>query len=97
MAYEAFQNRSPNFLLHASPTLLSISDEFYGRFLELKSVDRTAWSEEQKKELITRLNEALGVLREVIKSELFMTQPRFQVERLIYRRRWNKLSEDNQR
>ena len=85
-AYENFQKANPDFLLHASPIAIIISDEFYARFFRLREADRTNWTEDEKKELVAQLSEGLGTLREQLKSELFLTQPRFQYERLRHRK-----------
>ncbi len=92
-AYERFQKASPDFLLHASPRAMIISDEFYNRFVALREADRSSWTEEDKQHLVSQLNEALGVLREQLKSELFMTQPRFQFERFRHKKAWKQLRE----
>ncbi|WP_439155507.1 hypothetical protein, partial [Yoonia sp.] len=91
-AYEKFQKASPDFLLHASPIAIIISDEFYKRFLALREADRNSWTPEGKQHLVKQLSDALGTLREQLKSELFLTQPRFQYERLRHRMAWNRLN-----
>jgi hypothetical protein len=90
-AYEKFQNTSADFLLHASPRAMIISDEFFNRFAALRDADRKSWTDEDRQYLVAQLNEALGVLREQLKSEMFLTQPRFQLERFRHRKEWDKL------
>ncbi len=92
-AYEKFQKANPEFLLHASPIAILISDEFYSRFLALREADRNSWSHEEKQYLVKQLSDALGTLREQLKSELFLTQPRFQLERFRHRKAWKRLNE----
>ena len=93
-AYERFQKSNPEFLLHASPRAMITSDEYVRRFFALKSADRSSWSDAEKLALISQLSEALGVLREQFKSELFLTQPRFQIERLRHRADWKRLQRE---
>jgi hypothetical protein len=94
-AYERFQKASPDFLLHASPRAIIISDEFYNRFFALRHADRDNWTEDEKQQLVASFSEALSVLREQLKSELFLTQPRFQFERFRHRKAWNRLNSIN--
>ena len=90
-AYERFQKASPEFLLHASPRAMIVSDEFYNRFIALREADRASWTEDDKRKLVAQLSEVMGILREQLKSELFLTQPRFQFERFRHRKAWNQL------
>jgi len=88
-AHERFQKAIPEFYLCASPTALSISDAFYSRWSRY-------WMEKKKRfsgtfteaDLRRELIEAANVLREAMKTELFLTHPTFQLERLRARRKW---------
>jgi len=94
-SYELFQTASPKFLLHASPTAMVISDEFYDRCMKLRLADRSSWTDEERNGLVSELSNSLSVLRETMKSDLYIMQPRFLIERLNFKRKWRKYGQDN--
>ena len=87
---------SPDFLLHASPIVMSISDVFIERVYALRAEHHNNPNGD-KTLLVRRLGESLNVLREAMKSELFAFSPRFVWERFNHRRRWKKFVLENKK
>lgn len=92
-ALKAFQACSPNFLLHASPIAITMSDFFYSRSLEVRRALEAGAPIEVLAQLRDQMHEAHGLLRETVKTEMFSTQPRFLLERFRYRRRWKAIQQ----
>lgn len=89
-SYDRFQQSLPRFLLTGSPNAIVVSDEFYHRMRRLMDANRAKWSEADKSELISDLSQSLSVLRERLKSEMYLSQPRFLVERAFFVWKWKK-------
>ena len=87
-SYERFQKATPDFYLHASPVAISISDIFFERFGALRDATIAAQEREQLFTKASDLNEALIILREVLKSEIYFLEPRFQLERWRHKQKW---------
>lgn len=87
-SYELYQAVIPNFLLHASPNAIVMSDELFSCCLRLRDADRSTWSSQERDRLVEELGEALGVFREVLKEELYIYQPRFLFQRYNYNKKW---------
>jgi hypothetical protein len=83
--YDALQQHTPDFLLHASPTVIIISDVFFKKCLPFVFNSVAERGDHQHLEAATELEKSLGVLREAMKSELYSVSPRFQFERWRHR------------
>lgn len=96
-SYEDFQVVSPNFQLHASPTALAISDEFFFRCKNLRDADRSTWSDQEQGRLVDELSKGLSVLREALKVDLYRFQPMFFMERVRFNKKWRALIKENEK
>jgi len=96
-AYQLLQSVTPDFYLHASPIAMDMSDVFFSRYLLVREAAEQQVDASGADDIIRQFHESLNVLREVLKSEIFFSSPRFQYERMRRRRQWNKYIQDNKK
>ncbi len=89
--YGALEKHTPDFLLHASPTVIIISDVFFKKCLPFVFNSVGERGDHQHLEATTELQNSLNVLREAMKSELYSVSPRFLLERWWFKRKSRNL------
>jgi len=89
--YDALQKYTPDFLLHASPTVITISDVFFKKCLPFVFNSVAERGDHQHLDAASELQKSLNVLREAMKSELYSVSPRFLLERWWFRRKSRNL------
>jgi hypothetical protein len=76
---------------------MNIADIFFSEYAKFKKAKGLQSPSETPDKLDSKLQESLSVLREVMKSELFFSSPRFQIERFKYRRKWKAFMQEHKK